>query len=61
MDVSGSTGSAQPGTRRTAQQDFLFNFMNDSNVIQGMQDGNIQMGFTKWDGSRLSMNLMGFL
>jgi len=65
MDVSGSTN----GARRTAQQAFLTGFLNDPVVFNGMQNGNIQVGFTRWSGMlnppannpiSLSMNPNGF-
>ena len=68
MDVSGSTTNGG-GARRQAQQAFLTGFLNDPTVANGMANGNIQIGFTRWSGSinpqpnnpqSLSMNPNGF-
>lgn len=62
MDVSGSTNG--PNNTQgviNAQRSFVQGFLTDPAISAGMQQGNIQIGFTRWNNQSISvMNPNGF-
>jgi len=59
VDVSGSTGGAA-GAIGAAERALVQGVLNNTSIASGMAAGKIQVGFTMWGSSQLSMNPLGF-
>ena len=58
MDISTSTNT---GNRKQAQEDFVQAFISNNTITNGISNGSIQIGFTRWHGVHVdSLNPGGF-